>query len=83
MKDYNEIVQLCNDGTYSREKDDGLFSDHLKLAMDHPGWPDSVFDAIYAKAWKDGHAFGYSEVLSHFSDLVEFVEGILSAVKKQ
>jgi hypothetical protein len=31
---------------------------------------------IYAKAYEDGHAYGYSEIYSHFQDLLDFVESL-------
>lgn len=37
-------------------------------------------DMIYSKAYADGHAYGWSEVELHFSDLAEFVKDILTKV---
>jgi len=37
-------------------------------------------DMIYSKAYEDGHAYGWSEVESHFSNLAEFVQDILDKV---
>lgn len=35
---------------------------------------------IYSKAYEDGHAYGWSEVELHFSDLAEFAKDILTKV---
>lgn len=34
-------------------------------------------DAIYAKAWSDGHSSGYSEVEHHYLELSELVRNAL------
>lgn len=34
-------------------------------------------DAIYAKAWSDGHSSGYSEVEHHYLELSELVRSAL------
>lgn len=33
--------------------------------------PEEFRGAVSFKAWQDGHAYGYAEVLSHVADLVE------------
>lgn len=41
---------------------------------------DELNDMIYSKAYADGHAYGWSEVELHFSDLAEFAKDILTKV---
>lgn len=41
--------------------------------------PEAVADAIYQKAWNDGHDNGYYEVFNNFVELVELADKILAA----
>lgn len=34
---------------------------------------------VFNKAWEDGHSNGYSEVLWHFEDLLDFIEEVKNA----
>lgn len=43
------------------------------------GLPEKLLDVVYAKAWSDGHANGFSEVCSCFGNLVDFTKEILKA----
>lgn len=43
---------------------------------------DPVIQKIMSKAYEDGHAYGYSEVESHFSELLDFVSGIQDIMRK-
>lgn len=36
--------------------------------------PKVVRDRLYGKAWEDGHAYGYTEVSGHYSDLADLVK---------
>ena len=37
-------------------------------------FPDKVKDFIHGKAYMDGHAYGFSEIASHYDGLVEFAK---------
>ena len=41
-----------------------------------------LWKLVYAKAWEDGHADGYSNVYSHLDDLVDFANDIIEASKE-
>jgi hypothetical protein len=36
---------------------------------------DPVVPRMYSKAWENGHAYGYHEVMTHFEGLVEVFKG--------
>jgi len=40
---------------------------------------EAAADAIYQKAWNDGHSSGYREVYDNFTELVELADLILAA----
>ena len=53
-----------------------IFKDDLRKYIETDvGKPitDKQFDAIFNKAWDDGHASGYSEVLIYTSDIVDVI----------
>jgi hypothetical protein len=41
--------------------------------------PEAAADAIYQKAWNDGHDSGFYGVYAHFTELVELADLILAA----
>lgn len=41
-----------------------------------------VESKIYSKAWADGHAYGFSEVEIHYSEIAELVLDILKIMGK-
>lgn len=41
-----------------------------------------IKSALHAKAWSDGHSYGYSEVKNQYYDLVELVETVISIYEK-
>lgn len=45
-------------------------------------YPEKVRNKIFYKAWEDGHAYGHSEVLNHYDDLVDFVEQIITGLEQ-
>ena len=55
-------------------KQEILFRKALEEEFALSEWPQPVLDAVYSKAWEDGHAYGYHEVACHYSELCDFVK---------
>lgn len=50
-----------------------------KEALEHVGLENHPKkDLIYSKAWEDGHAYGFSEVLCHLESLSDFIHELES-----
>lgn len=67
---FNEIranidKKIYNDGGTERD----FFEDVISASKLDPLKP--LTKRMYAKAWENGHAGGYHEVLTHFCDLLE------------
>jgi len=45
------------------------------------GIPDEAADAVYAKAYADGHSSGYNEVENEFRELTDLVRNAINIVK--
>lgn len=39
-----------------------------------PGTSDEEFSVVYRRAWREGHALGYSEVENYLLDLLDFLD---------
>lgn len=72
---YNQILDsmlidaVIEDTTYSNSIFDGI--------------PKEAFKRIWSKAWEDGHAYGYHEVISYFNDEMDLFEDILKIMKEK
>ena len=40
---------------------------------------DAEFDVLWSRAWEDGHAYGLSEVISHFDDYYDMAMAFVKA----
>jgi hypothetical protein len=76
---FNEEVKPYFECQTKRIKE---FWEDVRVELNYGHWSDKVIELIEAKAWKDGHANGFSEVHNQLGDLVYFVNEILKAVKK-
>ena len=56
----------------------------LELALEsikkEYGFNETISKIILEKAWEEGHAYGYKEVLLHIEELAEMVEKIIKAL---
>lgn len=56
-------------------KEDKKFLEQtLKSIKNEYGFSDSISKMILDKAWEDGHAYGYKEVLLNIEELAEIVK---------
>ena len=56
-------------------KEDKKFLEQtLKSIKNEYGFGDSISKMILDKAWEDGHAYGYKEVLLNIEELAEIVK---------
>lgn len=53
-----------------------LFQEHTKqyIISELGGVTDTQFGVMFSKAWDDGHAYGYQEVLNKVSELIDFIK---------
>ena len=62
-------------------KEDKKFLEQtLESIKNEYGFSDSISKMILDKAWEDGHAYGYKEVLLNIEELAEMVEKIIKAL---
>ena len=58
-------------------KEDKKFLEQtLESIKNEYGFSDSISKMILDKAWEDGHAYGYKEVLLNIEELAEIVKTI-------
>lgn len=57
------------------------FKKDLEEEFADSSWPQSVLNALYSKAWEDGHASGCHEVAGVYSDLIALVDVAFKAGK--
>lgn len=56
-------------------KEDNKFLEQtLKSIKNEYGFSDSISKMILDKAWEEGHAYGYKEVLLNIEELAEIVK---------
>lgn len=56
-------------------KEDNKFLEQtLKSIKNEYGFSDSISKIILDKAWEEGHAYGYKEVLLNIEELAEIVK---------
>ena len=63
--------------TYAEKIEDGrrMIADHkAALAAEHGLTDHPKLDALYRLAWEHGHASGFDEVASYFSDFAELLK---------
>jgi len=73
---YKEAVQA-----HKKSVQDGVdrFSDYLK---EEYGYSDQIHQVIFTKAWEDGHSEGLYSVEGEYSELSDFVDGIITALEQ-
>lgn len=59
------------------------FAELQENLFDEYDIPQEFRGAISYKAWEDGHAYGYSEVISHLRDLIYMLEKPLKDFTKR
>ena len=80
-EEYIKMRDLYGAETCRLEK---LFREELAHNHGMDRLPQSIQDALYSKAWEEGHAYGYDEVASHYSDMAELViAAYIAGVKSQ
>jgi hypothetical protein len=74
---YKEAVQ-----EHRKSVQDGVdrFSDYLKNEYGHN---DQIHQVIFTKAWEDGHSEGFYPVEDKYSELSDFVDGIIAALGQE
>jgi hypothetical protein len=67
---------------YRKSVEDGVdrFSDYLKNEYGHN---DQIHQVIFTKAWEDEHSEGFYSVESEYSELSDFVDGIIAALGQE
>ena len=67
----------CNKNKQFMNKEDKKFLEQtLESIKNEYGFSDSISKMILDKAWEDGHAYGYKEVLLNIEELAEIVKTI-------
>ena len=54
------------------------FEEDVEVDLGFSHYSEKAKKAIHAKAWEDGHAYGYGEVYNCYPDILEFAEAILN-----
>lgn len=60
--------------TQDRQRLEREFQGDALVEVGLDQWPTEVTDAIYAKAWADGHSSGYTEVLGILEELADLAK---------
>lgn len=67
-----------------REDTNRLVSEFKKDIQAAYGIKDEkIFNPMYNKAWEDGHASGYEEVLIHFQDLFDLMKPLIDEIMER
>jgi hypothetical protein len=79
---FNEDAYKKATQDYRKSVKDGVdrFSDYLKNEYGHS---DQIHQVIFTKAWEDGHSEGFCSVESEYSELSDFVDGIIAALGQE
>lgn len=88
-KEHSKIIECKKDrkeyDEYWKKRKDLEYSAHqawfIDLREEYNDLTRAVFDVLYNKAYDNGHAYGYDEVASKMSDLVDFYSDIIKAYK--
>ena len=56
------------------KEDKNFLEKTLKCIKNEYGFSDSISKMILDKAWEEGHAYGYKEVLLNIEELAEIVK---------
>lgn len=85
VKEHNETVRkVKEDYNYKLRKVNETFQRWVQQAIQKEiHVSEAVALIIYNRAWEDGHANGYHEVLYHAEEYCEFIKKILTAIKKE
>jgi hypothetical protein len=46
------------------------------------GLNEGQHEVVYSQAWQQGHAYGFSEVESHYIDLAEMARRVIAGLKR-
>ena len=57
------------------------FWNDARLQLLCQSYPDRVWEKVCAKAWEDGHAYGFHEVYQELCELTDFVDQIIEDIK--
>ncbi len=55
---------------------------HKELREEYSHFDDAFYDLVYAKAYEDGHSYGYDEIANYMVNYAEFAENILNVSYK-
>lgn len=82
VKEHNEIVRkVKEDYNYKLRKVNETFQHWVQQAIQNEiHVSEAVALIIFNRAWEDGHANGYQEVVYYAEQYCEFVEKILQAI---
>lgn len=69
--DEDLLIALC-DGRFFNRQIDKLFRECLEQVYGMEGHPKA--DAVFNKAWEDGHSAGHHEVRLHYAELAGLVK---------
>lgn len=69
---YTTIVEI--DQARGRDHLDKYFYDYCMEYLALRGVPEQYRAKVRAKAWEDGHAYGYVEVAIHITELADIFE---------
>ena len=85
VKEYNETVRKAEeDYNYKLRKVNETFQRWVLQAIQKEiHVSEAVALIIFNRAWEDGHADGYHSVLYHAEEYCEFINKILTTIKKE
>lgn len=64
---HEEMQEKIKSGFYDKDNGQNFYEDLIDLYNLNDN--DPMASRIYSLAWKNGHTYGYQEVINHFNDL--------------
>lgn len=85
VKEHNETIRKVEeDYNYKLGKVNETFQHWVQQAIQNEiHVSEAVALIIFNRAWEDGHANGYHEVVHYAEEYCEFIKKILTAIKKE
>ena len=68
------------DGIVMNKEENKFLEESLESIKKGYGFNETISKIILEKAWEEGHAYGYKEVLLNIEELAEMVEKIIKAL---